>query len=557
MTKQYLITTFIIFLTISFAQDTTETTVTDTATTTEIPEVEPADSQEDITEELPDTTTISEIVEIEQVVEKTEDSSIVEVETKPVIIVEDTVSTEAFTEEQVEDVPADVIMETPELVDEEIPEPAESAETDVVNLIDLMPEEIKAELLSVEAFENAYFEYLTLLDKEEPKEIGGLFGMLGGSESIVDKKLDEYLRYLRNYYPDHHSDIIQTYIINSTIGQEKWNRAFSELIKFLHLYPKSEKWNSIRSICQELIESEKYFREESDIYKPIIDNIEQISDQDIHNRYFIYLKILKSIKKEDYNKIYISEMNRFVGLYPNGDHTSEVVLWLAKAAYKQEKYHTSYLEYEKILTFYPQSEYLPIALYKRGRIQSKHFEEYANAIATFREFLLRFSSDSLAESAQLNIARIADTKLKDWVQAVDEYQLFADTYPVSPNATTSLMRLGEIQSEELNQINESISTYDYLIQLYSQSPEAVEALVRSGNIYEADKQYHEAAEKYFTVYQSYPQSEQALPALEKCLELYEKRIKDTSRVKEILQILVDEFTESKAGKSAKKKLDKM
>lgn len=180
MTKQYLITTFIIFLTISFAQDTTETTVTDTATTTEIPEVEPADSQEDITEELPDTTTISEIVEIEQVVEKTEDSSIVEVETKPVIIVEDTVSTEAFTEEQVEDVPADVIMETPELVDEEIPEPAESAETDVVNLIDLMPEEIKAELLSVEAFENAYFEYLTLLDKEEPKEIGGLFGMLGG-----------------------------------------------------------------------------------------------------------------------------------------------------------------------------------------------------------------------------------------------------------------------------------------------------------------------------------------------------------------------------------------
>ncbi len=463
------------------------------------------------------------------------------------------------TIDDIEPIPQIIEQETP--VSQEIIKTetavTETVSEDKTSLLDFMPPELQAELLSPEAFEELFFTNLTSLDQEAEKESGGLLSMLSSTESISGYKLNEYQRYLEIYFPDANSDLVQTYIINTYLNDEKWDRTWFEIVKFLYLYPQSEKWDTIRQTGLELISEEKYYRDFLETLKPILENTNKLAGMEINDRYYSFLKVIKLLKMNEYNELFINESQKYCGLFPNDSHTSEIILWLAKAANKQDKNHTSYLEYGKILTVYPRSVYLPVALYQRGKIQAKHFNEYENAIATYREFLLRFSSDTLAESAQLNIAQITDEKLKDWVQAVDEYQVFADAYPNSSEATSVLMRIGEIKSQELNQGMEAIDTYHYLVQLYSQSPQAVEALMRCGQIQEDNKRYSEAVGEYFNVYQSYPKSEQALPALDKCLELYEKRIKNTGKVKEILQIMANEFPESKSGKSAQKKLEKM
>ena len=62
--------------------------------------------------------------------------------------------------------------------------------------------------------------------------------------------------------------------------------------------------------------------------------------------------------------------------------------------------------------------------------------------------------------------------------------------------------------------------------------------------------------EYRSVSQTYPDSDRALPTLEKCVSIY-KRLKDNTKLKEVLTTIVENYPESKNAKSAQKKLSKL
>ncbi len=475
------------------------------------------------------------------------------------------------TNELVSDVPQDTIDNqsagsvseknaTAEIKPEPIADTPEKAatepESEAVSLLDLIPAEVMEEVFTQEALEETFFNYLQELDQEERKSSGGIFGRLGSKEDINQFKFDEYNRYLAAYFPDDHSDIIQNFIINAYLIKSNWDEVTVALFKFLYLYPGSSVWNTIQQTGIDLFSSEKVYRNESELLLGLINNINN-AGEDITDRYYAFLTAIRTIDKEAINLIYVREAREFLRLFPSSSLISSVLLELGEKELQNEKYHTCFLHYRKILTMYPRSRDLAYVLYNCGVIQAEHFKEYDAAITTFREFLLRFPTDTLAAESQLRMAQIADTQLKDWVQAVEEYQTYADTYPMNSAAALSLMRLGEIQVKELNQKTQAINTYHYVVQLYTQSPEAIKALERCGKIYESDKKYSAAIKEYFSIYESYPDSKNALAALDKCVVLYDKRLKDKAKTKELLTIIVENYPESKSGKSAQKKLNKL
>ena len=475
------------------------------------------------------------------------------------------------TEEAVQDTPivAEPVPEAeikPEIIDDPVEdtpvdkksEPAAAVipEIKASSLLDFMPSDVMEEIFTKEALEEDFLSYLKELDSEEIKSAGGLLGKLSSGEDITQLKLEEYNRYLSAYFPEANSDVIQSFIFNTYISREDWPEVTVEYFKFLYLYPNSEIFGNVRQTGIELFESEKYFRDRKDKLMIALDGFGETSD-DESERYFAFLNTIKNLEDEAVTTLYTNEAAEFLRLFPNTNKASVVLLWLADHEYNTEKFHSCYLRYVKILTMYPRSSELPYVLFNKGMIQSDNFKDYDAASVTFRNFLLRYPTDTLASAAQYQIALIADNELKDWVQAVDEYQTFADTYPDKPEAIGCLMRLGEIQASQLNQLEKAVSTYHYAAQLYSKLPAAVEALERCGILYESEKKYKEAVVEYRSVSQTYPDSDRALPTLEKCVSIYSKRLKDNTKLKEVLTTIVENYPESKNAKSAQKKLSKL
>ena len=525
MHKSIIITYLILCFTISIAQDTLSS-----------PDIYSADSISDTNESVSDV--------LQDTIDNLSADSFLEKsaadETEP---------------EPITDTPEKAITKPEPIID--TPEKAATEpESEAVSLLDLIPAEVMEEVFTQEALEETFFNYLQELDQEESKSGGGIFGRLGSKEDINQFKFDEYDRYLAVYFPDDHSDIIQNFIINAYLIKSNWDEVTVALFKFLYLYPGSSVWDTIHQTGIDLFSSEKDYRDESELLLGLLNNINN-TGEDITDRYIAFLTTIRTIDKEAINLIYVREAREFLRLFPSSNLLSSVLLELGEEELQNEKYHTGFLHYRKILTMYPRSRDLAYVLYNSGVIQAEHFNEYDAAITTFREFLLRFPTDTLAAESQLRIAQIADTQLKDWVQAVDEYQTYADTYPMNSAAVLSLMRLSEIQAKELNQKKQAINNYHYVVQLYAQSPEAIEALERCGKIYESDKKYSAAVKEYFSIYESYPDSKNALAALDKCVVLYDKRLKDKAKVKELLTIIVENYPESKSGKSAQKKLSKL
>ncbi len=524
MFKNYLIIFLSFVLAIGFAQDESVIVDSDTAVVVESVEPEPAGSDsavESISEDIPAAEEVNTAI----------------VADDP----EETVPEEQAMEETIQEIPVPAAEEV-----------AESASS----LLDFMPAEVMEEMFTTESLEGSYFSYLEGLNKEEPKSSGGIFGMLGSSEDIYSFKLSEYDRYLTAYFPESNSDIIQQYIINAHTAKSDWDEVAVAAVKFSYLYPESGVLKSVKDNAINLFQSEKYYRDNIDVLLGLI-NGTVASDDGIDERYFAFLSKIKLLEIESVIPIFAREAAEFIKLFPNSERTSDVILWMAKSDYTSEQFHTSFLEYRKILMMYPRSQELPFVLYNSGMIQADNFSEFELAITTLREFLLRYPDDTLAAMAQLKIAQVADEKLESWVQAVEEYQAFADNYPTNEMAASSLIRLGEIQKDELNQVNEAVTTYHYIAQLYPASPLAIEALERCGGIFEKEKKYAEAVDEYYSVYEKYPDSENALPALEKCADLSNKRLKNKAKYKEILTIIVDKYPDSKNAKSAQKKLSKL
>lgn len=111
-------------------------------------------------------------------------------------------------------------------------------------------------------------------------------------------------------------------------------------------------------------------------------------------------------------------------------------------------------------------------VYEKALTQVKN-QEYLSAIASFQEFVKKFSKSSLAENAHFWIAE-CHYALKDYQRAIQEYQVVVDKYPKSGKLPAVLLRQAHAFLA-LNMPNEAKLFFQKIITTFPQQIEAVEA----------------------------------------------------------------------------------
>ena len=409
--------------------------------------------------------------------------------------------------------------------------------------------------------EKEYYNYLTQLNFEQPKQFWLGTGLLLRknvitADALNEYKIQEYRTYLDKYFPNAHSDYIQRFMIETYIDWEKWNEVQANLLKFTYLYQESPLRGPVLENGSVKIQEEEYFAANREKLLPIIQGLPETGK--IHENYFQYLITLLSFKDNRLTSIVAREAWEFIRLYTDKPQTSTVLFWMAEIDLVSDNPHSALMIYKKLMTLFPSSNEFATALYKTGTIQQDIFSEFETATATFRQFLEQFPEDDRSSDSQYRIAMIADQNFKDWTTAIDEYETLVTQFPTSDNAATALLRVGEIQADKLKQRDVAIATYNRLATEYTDdTANATEALQRAGKLYEKSKAFEEAINHYMKVHEKYPGTEGALESLEKSAKLYEKKLKRNDQAIEVLNIIVAEFPDTKNSKKAEKKIKKL
>ncbi|HPC37038.1 MAG TPA: tetratricopeptide repeat protein, partial [Candidatus Marinimicrobia bacterium] len=92
---------------------------------------------------------------------------------------------------------------------------------------------------------------------------------------------------------------------------------------------------------------------------------------------------------------------------------------------------------------------------------------------------------------------------------------------------------------------------------YPSTTGAFNALTAAGNLYTTKTRYDQAIEVYMGIFQKYPQSENAIAALEKVYDIYQTKIKDNEKSIEILNLIINNYPDTKASARATKQLKKL
>lgn len=409
--------------------------------------------------------------------------------------------------------------------------------------------------------EEAYFDYLSKLNYEQPKKYfldtgGFLRKTVSSAEGLAGYKIEEYRAYLSIYFPGAHSDHIQRFLIETYIGQKEWTEVLAGLLKFAYLYQDSPLKGPVIENGSQIVQEEEYFASNRDNLLSLIQGSPETDE--IQERYFEYLTALRSLNAEGMELIFKREAWEFMGNYADYPRGSSILSWLAEVELANGAHHPAFMIHARLMTMYPDSPEFSAALYRTARFQQERFSEFEQATANFRKFLEQFPEDSLVADVQYRIAAVADENLGDWETAVAEYEQLATKYPQSPHTVAGLLRMGEIQAGKLKLKEDAISTYKRIASEYPENTAgATEALQRAGKLYEKSKSWEAAIEQYMAVHNKYPSTEGALESLEICAVLYEKKIKRNDKAREILNTIVMDFPDTKSAKKAAKRLKKL
>jgi len=139
--------------------------------------------------------------------------------------------------------------------------------------------------------------------------------------------------------------------------------------------------------------------------------------------------------------------------------------------------------------------------------------EIENAILSYQKIIDKFPDDSLAQTAQYNIAWIELDNKNDYSEGFELLNEIADKYPeteIGKSASEDIQKFPKwlmSKSSELRSdttVNEAIRTIDYLISEFNDHPIIPEALYLKGNIYLNDKKdFYRALNTYQEIVHKY------------------------------------------------------
>ena len=233
-----------------------------------------------------------------------------------------------------------------------------------------------------------------------------------------------------------------------------------------------------------------------------------------------HFKLAEELESIDLNK---KALSTYQVIFKNlEEHDRDNVKSLAKAAFGEgrcweslKKHELALIAYMKITYIY-KGELEPKALFRIGRIFHTHLKKQTEAKKVYLKLQKQFPQDVHAGDVLFYSADIAE-KQKLFRETIELCQKMVTTYPDHEKADIALERVAKIELKH-NATTKAIGTYRRIDTEYPNS--SVNALWEIGRI-------------------------------------YEKKLKDINKAKEIYQELIKRYPKSKEIKSAEKRIGKI
>jgi outer membrane protein assembly factor BamD len=211
-------------------------------------------------------------------------------------------------------------------------------------------------------------------------------------------------------------------------------------------------------------------------------------------------------KKEFDNGKYLKAITDFtiIVLKFSGDPVvDDAQYYLAESHFKQDEFLIAVSEYQKLINDYPESQYVPLAQFKKGMSyynlssRAELDQEYTlKSIKEFQNFLEEYPDHELEKNAEKYIKELRIKLAKKKVIAATTYR-----------------KMGIFDS--------AVIYYDIILEEYYDTPQAIEALYYKGECQFKQKKYSDARVTLSAFIEKYPNHRFVQKAKERVEEITE------------------------------------
>ncbi len=218
------------------------------------------------------------------------------------------------------------------------------------------------------------------------------------------------------------------------------------------------------------------------------------------DEYFEYAK--KEFDEGKYLKA-ITDFTIIVLKFSGDPVVDDAQYYLAESHFRQEEYLIAVSEYQKLINDYPESDYVPLAQFKKGwsyynlSSRAELDQEYTQkSIKEFQSFLEAYPNHELEENAEKYINELREKLAKKKMIAATTYR-----------------KMGVYDS--------AIIYYDIILEEYYDTPQAIEALYWKAECQYKLKKYSESRVTFSTYIENNPNHEHVQDAKDRVEEITE------------------------------------
>ncbi|MCD6235294.1 MAG: tetratricopeptide repeat protein [Candidatus Marinimicrobia bacterium] len=405
-----------------------------------------------------------------------------------------------------------------------------------------IPEEIKRE--------QAFYQYLLQLMEE--KSSGSLFFLKNTELPELQKR--ELSLYLDMYLPVLNSSEVLIRLSRVYEDQKEPRLAKLTYLKYLFYFPESANLTYIKEQIKLLMET--YPDPRDTLLSAYLKDETRESMEG--STLFKYIRAIADIGYPGCEPLFEKEILRFQKESQVGDRVDRALIWYADILKNQKRYKSAVSQLQKVVTVYPESPEVPVAIYNMAEIYRNYLKESGTAFEKFRGISIKYPESKLAPRAILMSGEIQEKDLKDPVAALTEYEKIPTAYPGNRYAVTALKNMGRIYQTLSKSSELAFKQYEIIKNEYASFySDAAEAMITIAGLHVAGGEYRKAVEEIRELYERYPEYDKTPDQLIKAGRFLEKELADREGAIEIYTILITQYPETKASEKARKALAKL
>ena len=390
-----------------------------------------------------------------------------------------------------------------------------------------------------------YFEFIKILAESREKE-------------LFDDAIIEMENFTKLYWSGKLSEDVQLMLVEMYEKKKMQFETLVSYIKFIHLYPSSQKGDLARADLVSFISGKvdkSISAKKSDITR-IVDIPQQ--EKAYQDKYFAYIQTIYNLQITKLDNWTLNEIKYFSSILPDDERQPQIAYWHAKLHQRLGNKKESSSFASKVILGYPDSPLVPDAYFLKATIQNQKLGKHKDAASNFLIVVDKFPTHILAVRALYDAGTIQTKKLKDHSESVRSFKRIIDEYPNDTLAVDALLYGAKVLTDKVKDYNEARRFYHLITTKYPNDPRGGKALKMAGNVAESkQKDYDAAVKDYIAVHEKYPNDLKAIELLIKAAQLQEKKKKDLNGSVSTLQIIVSKYPSYKDIGKIQKKIDKL